>query len=455
MMKKKYVLSFFIGIFLFGNALSKTFSLSVSLDSAVTRDVDGNGYLDQIELYFNTPVSFSAGFPLTGFTVTYSGATDVAFTVDSLGAMDTSSTKYVLYLAENTSSLTGSPQTAWTPDVAINGLANAIPAVRCKDGAGPVIWSAENIIRNLSDYSQDIIRITFSEPIQGPHGSALSLASINPSIAFKAFKPSVYGSGYDTLRLFTYIDTLSRIINDSTIEIKMYFRYFYFSYYVNINGSANQIYDSRFLTGGGDGIPPVIENQKVKVSVSSSASPTGLDIFLNPSRPTIEREEAGHFSLQNNPRARSWVREDHSGISFSFNAFISKEDSTEVSLKIFDTFGSEVASAEPEKSRYLKDIDTNFNTITTVSIYWNGTSTHSPSTYVHEGIYSAELQFQQKNKKDPVVFKQNFYMEKPDSGHSTCGGNYSIAFLPALWLKSRKPLIRFFMKIRKNIRGTQ
>jgi hypothetical protein len=143
--------------------------------------------------------------------------------------------------------------------------------------------------------------------------------------------------------------------------------------------------------------------------------------------------------------------EDHAGISFSFNAFITKEDSTEVSLKIFDTFGSEVASAEPDKSRFLKDIDTNFNMVTTVRIYWNGTTTHSPSAYVHEGTYSAELQFQRKNEKDPVVFRHEFYLEKPNSGHSTCGGDYSIAFIPALWLKSRKPLIRFFMKIRKNI----
>jgi hypothetical protein len=144
--------------------------------------------------------------------------------------------------------------------------------------------------------------------------------------------------------------------------------------------------------------------------------------------------------------------EDHAGISFSFTAFITKEDSTEVNVRIFDTYGSEVASAAPEKSRYLRDIDTNFNTITTVRIYWNGTTTHSPSTYVHEGIYSAELQFQRKNEKDPVVFRHEFYMEKPGSGHSTCGGNYSIAFLPALWLKSKKPLMRF---LRKNRQGTR
>jgi hypothetical protein len=192
-----------------------------------------------------------------------------------------------------------------------------------------------------------------------------------------------------------------------------------------------------------------------ELSDFSSASQSDFSIFLSPSRPTIAREEAGHFSLQNNIWARSWVMEDHAGISYSFNAFITKEDSTEVSLKIFDTYGSEVATAEPDKTSYLRDIDTNFNTITTVRIYWNGTTTHSPSTYVHEGIYSAELQFQRKNEKDPVSFRHEFYMEKPDSGHSTCGGNYSIAFIPALWLKSRKPLIRFFMKIRKNIRGTQ
>jgi hypothetical protein len=187
----------------------------------------------------------------------------------------------------------------------------------------------------------------------------------------------------------------------------------------------------------------------------SLAFPTGFDVFMSPSRPTVAREEGGHFSLQHNPSARSWVMMDRAGVSFRFQAYISREDSTEVSLKIFDSFGSEVATAVPDKTNYLRDIDTNFNRVTIVSFYWNGTTTHSPSTYVHEGIYSAELQFLRKNEKDPIKFKQNFYMEKPESGHSTCGGNYSIAFMPALWLKSRRPLLRAFLKIMKNMRGTR
>lgn len=170
----------------------------------------------------------------------------------------------------------------------------------------------------------------------------------------------------------------------------------------------------------------------------STVFPTGFSIFPNPSKPTVAREEAGQFYLRNNPLARDWVRIDHAGISFIFGAFIGREDSTEVSLKIFDSYGSEVATAAPDKGDYLKNVDTNYNIVATVSFYWNGTLTHSSSAYVHEGIYSAELQFQRKGEKNPIVFKQDFYMEKPDSGHSTCGGNYSIAFLPVLWLKSRR-----------------
>lgn len=434
---------------------AKADSLPAALDSAVTRDADGNGYIDGIELYFSSPVILPQDSSFYRFTITYQGTmfnqpVTVPFYADTAYPTDTSGTKFLLHLLENRVSLPGVPQTGWRPFVSINGLSDSIPATQCVDGAGPVVWSVVKTIVDPADRKKDVVWVTFSEPIRGPNASQFSYANEKPSELFIDLRKNA-DSTWDTVDMFSpnsfAIDSFSRMVGDSALEFKMSNgRDLTDADFLSINASANRIFDSRSVTGGGAGVPPQRDNRKVQVSVIATAFPDNILIIPNPSWPTNMRENAGYFYLTNNPNAIDWVRIDQSGIVIRFRVFVGADDSTRCGLKIFDSFGNEVATAEPFNGDYLRNVaalpsadvsDAEVN----VDIYWNGTTTTLPVEFVHEGIYLAEFKFQRKNDASPTVLKQEFYMKKTDVGHSTCGGNVSIAFLPAVWLRTRKPLL--------------
>jgi hypothetical protein len=441
----------------FSRSLStKTDSSHALLDSAVTRDSDGNGYLDGIELYFSAPVTLPQDSFFYHFVITYSGTifnqpVTVSLYADTVYSMDSSGTKFHLHLLENWISLPGVPQTGWKPFVSISGTADSIPATQCNDGAGPVIWSVVKTIVDPADRKQDVVWVTFSEPIQGPNASNFSYTNEKPSEIFTDLRQNA-DSSWDTVDMFSpdgfAIDSFCRMVGDSVLEFKMSNgKDLTNADYLILNASANQIFDNRSRTGGGAGVPPQRDNRKAQVSVITTTFPDQMLIVPNPSWPTNMREKAGYFYLTNNPNALDWVRIDQSGIVIRFRVFVGADDSTTCGLKIFDSFGNEVASAEPFNGDYLRNVaamssadvpDAEVN----VDIYWNGTTTKLPVEFVHEGIYLAEFTFRRKNDTRPTVLKQEFYMKKTDVGHSTCGGNVSIAFLPAVWLKTRRPLLR-------------
>jgi hypothetical protein len=170
-----------------------------------------------------------------------------------------------------------------------------------------------------------------------------------------------------------------------------------------------------------------------------------LVVVPNPSTATGTREIPGVFHASDNPRARDWVREDQAGVVFSFD-FVPDSQGIPITVKIFDSFNSTVALA----SGVLGNSSNAQNSVTQANVYWNGTT--SDGQFAHQGAYTVEIQCQFPGQASPTIGQSGFYLTKPDSGHSTCGGNYSMAFLPAIWLKSRKPLLRFSKSILKRIR---
>jgi hypothetical protein len=253
-----------------------------SLDSAVTRDTNGNGYLDAIDLFYSSSFSFPATLPLTNISVSYvamvvSGKADtVRFSVSGVSPTDSTKTKYVLTLLENTTSLPDAPQTAWRPNLGISGT-----SINCMDGAGPVIWSVVKAIVNVSDRTQDVVQVTFSEPIQSKNGTLFIPAAVNPKNIFYDYRKNADGS-WDTINIFSpglalndvdslYINSFNKMVNDSTLEFIMSNgKDLTTSHYLNINAAANQIFDSRSRFGGGPGVATVADNQKVQVKVFSS-----------------------------------------------------------------------------------------------------------------------------------------------------------------------------------------
>jgi hypothetical protein len=251
------------------------------LDSAVTRDANGNGYLDEIELYFSKPVTFPDSFSLTNFIIKYpatvnSQVVNVPFMVESMSLMDSIGSKIVLHLAEDSTTLPGSAQTAWKLYITLSGLnGNSVPSFQCSDGAGPVIWSVTKTIANVSDRKQDVVRVKFSEPIQGPNGSPFAPANTRPESVLNIFRRNADGT-WDTVHTLSpapaangidslYINSF-RPVNDSTLEFSMSNgRDLSPNDYININASAKQIFDNRSRSGGGAGVPPVPDNKRSRV----------------------------------------------------------------------------------------------------------------------------------------------------------------------------------------------
>jgi hypothetical protein len=253
-----------------------------ALDSAVTRDANGNAYLDEIELYFSGPVTFPDSFSLTNFTINYpttvnNQVVNVPFLVESMSIMDSIGSKIVLHLAEDSTTLPGSPQTVWRPYISIAGLnGNSVPSFLCRDGAGPVIWRVTKTIANIEDRKQDVVRVQFSEPIQGPNGSPFVFSQVKPETVLNVFRMDSGGS-FDTMQTLSpmlapngmdllYISSFSRLVDDSTLEFTMSNgRDLVPNDYININPFAKQIFDSRSRSGGGIGVPPVLDNKKSRV----------------------------------------------------------------------------------------------------------------------------------------------------------------------------------------------
>jgi len=262
------------------------------LDSAVTKDDNGNGYLDGIELWFSGPV-LGLVDPQTGlinpavtFSITYTIVNiDVIRYVDFRTANDIpvrqNGNSYLVKLREDSMSAIGLPQTAWRPTLTISGLGTLTTSVHCVDGAGPVIWSVVKTIRNVCDRAQDAVRVIFSEPVQGPGGTALSLKSLRPQDIFIVYRRGPGDSAFvkDSLVLGpnpqtgVIIGGFDSLRNDSTLEFTMSNgNDLSSSNFLSINAGANAIFDDRTKTGGGFGVPPVAMNQKVRVKCLDDGS---------------------------------------------------------------------------------------------------------------------------------------------------------------------------------------
>ncbi len=335
-----------------------------SLDSAVTRDVNGDGYLDEIELYFNKPVTM---LPSTNFTITSNG---VVFTVDSVRAVGTTGTHYVVYLQEQQN---GQPQTAWKPLVSITGMQGVadIKNFTATDGAGPVIWTITKTIVNPEDRSQDVITVTFSEPITGPGGSQFAWSTVKPSSVLTVYLPNPSGTGYDTLyNALDSIASFAQVIGDSIVKFTVTNgNDITQNDYMNIKVTAGQIFDAR-------GNAPVTDNRKAPVKVIGALPPRIIAV-PNPSGPTFLHEQPGTLNFANNPNARNWVRLERAGTVITFKIAIPSTPGEVVTgyLKIYDAVGNTVITADSKDvMASLKSNGANDSSAYDYDIYWNGSN---------------------------------------------------------------------------------
>lgn len=137
------------------------------ITDAVTRDIDGDGYLDQLDLTFSYQVTLPAAIVPGSFTVSYNGT---VLTVDSIvGRTGTNDSQFTVYIREYTA---GGLQTDWTPRIALSDFANTFDTTGfvARDGAGPVTSRA--VLSPGSGSAADTLRVYFSERVTWPNTNA-------------------------------------------------------------------------------------------------------------------------------------------------------------------------------------------------------------------------------------------------------------------------------------------
>jgi hypothetical protein len=399
------------------------------LDSAVTRDTDANGYLDRIELYFDSAVTFPPDFSLSNIAA---AAETVSFHIDSISGIQPSgktATRFDIFLQEDSTAQPGVLQTGWRPVVSVSGLSGVgdFQGFMCKDGAGPVIKSVIKHIPNAEDRTQDRVVVIFSEPVMKNDGSLIS-PSDTPGRMFTVWKRllpdtviGLYPELLDSINAFSanYGDTMLEFCMTNGKDLTT-------NYFFSLSNNGGVLDKASNPPGGNN--RRVVTFVLVNLHGDNFGTP-------NLSRPTCSRVAPGVFYLKHEPMARSWVRQDGAGMVISFN---NTDRKASIRLKISDSFGTIVASGESDSGAYLGALDTVSESVVIVDIYWNGTDPQG--NYVHEGTYVAEIKYFAPGQEDPVVSQQTFYIEKLETGHSLCGGGYSVALLPLIGLRLRRVL---------------
>ncbi|MBN1576748.1 MAG: hypothetical protein JW913_09365 [Chitinispirillaceae bacterium] len=374
--------------------------------SAMTRDTNGNGLLDRIDLTFSLPVEIRNSEAIAGnCTVTFGGNT---VTVDRV-VMGANDNEVRLLLREEQ---TGDPQTGWTPMVTLlnrsyplDGAVDSV-TVTCADGAGPVLWLVTKTLIDADNRSSDRVTVVFSEKVYGDNGQQLSLSQ-SPEKLFDVWVRK--GTAFERVPLLDDINSLYSIPTPDTLVFIMkngndLTNQHYFSIHCD-SGSARQV-PVVDITGGNR---PPRNNHKVKVTVTGS--PTGrLMVAPNPIRSTGRREAPKTFHLRHNPEAKEWVRQDGAGTVLQFKIALPNEPNVRVDGKvtIFDFAGNRVAcdpasyydvknvfskSARVYQNEVRKNIVpsawTPDGSIYDYCIYWNGyTMEGFPAA---PGIYRATL----------------------------------------------------------------
>jgi fibro-slime domain-containing protein len=243
-------------------------TLQISLTSAVTADMDGDGYLDMITLHFDQLFSINSQI-LTSIMHVKDNGTE--FSVDSIRPVTSGISKtsdYQLYIHEIT---TTDFQTGWTPSISISQNADFVPTddFKCADGAGPVIGRAKYFpgtysFSSNSSGTPDTIYITISEKVSQP-------SNTDPDELF-----AYYRDGKIEVNAFSSI----AVFNDSTAKLV-----------VTKGFPVQSITDSIQLISS-NGVVDLHSNKPNANSRKASIESEDLNIVITPSSNPVVRGEA-------------------------------------------------------------------------------------------------------------------------------------------------------------------
>jgi hypothetical protein len=387
---------------------------NATIDSAVTRDTSGNGYLDQIVVYYNKSVSVPANYNSANAKVFYvissSKPDTFKFSVTSVTALTGSSSIVTVRLRDTVKLKNGlawenpAPQTNWLPRISISGLtgANPISNLPCKDYAGPVIWRVQVERKSFDNFTTDSVTVTFSESIKNGLTGDNFPSNTFPTSAFNVFRRAKTGTDTfyvpDTFKLsgIPKFDPLPSDAKRLTFKMSnglelMDYNYFNISNKRLISDAANQ----------GLSNLPVEDNQKIRVEI------TGVhgDFIAgpNPAIPTFHNVPAGQFYFKNEPQAYDWAkRGEGTDLRIQLRQGLGKVTGH---ISIYDVVGNLVAQTSNDNNLLTErssDIGTSSDSsLFNYDVYWN--CTNSKGMKVAPGGYLVILYLTSTNPNGVVT----------------------------------------------------
>jgi hypothetical protein len=339
-------------------------TLGALLESAITRDSDGDGLIDRIDLYFDKPVVIDSD-SVGCFTVKYVNSPD--FSVDSIIPLSASS--YSLYIAEHqTSPANPVPQTGWKPIITISGLSGAenVSGFLTTDGCPPVVWRAvkQIVSEKLCD---DMVSVYLSEKITGAGGLSFSISN-SPDATFATWTQDSIGSFITDTTVLDSINSFVRVVNDSILVFSMNklsgnCQDLGADNWINLQWQTPMVFDAS------DNAPSQ-NNQKVRITVEGSSLKVGIP--TNPGGPSSRWKAPGVLEFKHTPDATTWVSDPNSpgGVAVQIQGLtIPEVDKDKVNgyLTVYDAVGNTVnwGSDEGIFNGYVTSRDG-------FVLYWNG-----------------------------------------------------------------------------------
>jgi fibro-slime domain-containing protein len=338
---------------------------NIKLTSAVTKDLNGNGLIDHIEITFDKSITLTNSM-VSSFVLKGNGNT---FTVDSITKVNDST--YVLNVHEIKTSI---PQTSWTPYLSIvpSSILPSITNFLTTDGCPPVVWQ---VIKYPGDSTLtfDTIKIVLSEKITGASGSPLSATS--PSDLFNVWKSD---SVTAVNGMFSGIHGFTSIVGDSILV------------FVMSNGKdlttdnlINLRSDDSIIKDNAGNFPTVV-NQRIRVTMGGIT----LRLVIGPNPGTPSLVHPGPLLFANEPNATTWAMKNGNGTVISIKNITRPTNSNDEYkvkgvIKILDIVGNSVNWNET--GDIFTQLDNSKGTAKSLDIYWNGAN--QSGMLVAPGIY--------------------------------------------------------------------
>lgn len=361
--------------------VSDTIDIAVSgvpagVEQAITRDINGNGFLDRIDIKFSKAVAIEED-AVSSFSVIYSRT---QFTVQKIVPKEGDKSWYYLYLEEKGSESVG--QTAWTPTISIENLFD-VETTKNRltiDGAAPVVMEAKKESVDAKDPSKDLLTITLSEKVLHSETNAKFSPANRPDSIFNVWVINS-NNQFERVNLFdniagfvsaTDISFVIKMTNGIDITDKNY---------INIKDEYRLVIDQ---------LRNFPSDNNIKRRVKIDPIPGDAIPIPNPTYASFEHTGPGVLKMVNDEKAIEYAKEGKGTVIRVVLPAAIEGETVKGYWKIYDIAGNIVNTSHNDN--ILDETTTAVRASNYyVYLYWNGSNAKKMT--VAPGIYKAVLYF--------------------------------------------------------------